>query len=222
MSNRGVLFIISGASATGKDTIVSEILKNYSDRAVLSVSMTTRQPRGNERNGVDYFFVSADEFENNIKNDRMLEYAKYGSNYYGTPLEPVEKWLDEGKIVFLVIEVQGASIVRSKFPDARSVFVLPPSMTVLEKRLRGRGTEDEDTIYQRLEIAKSEILRAEEYDYIVVNDVLDDAVNDIVAVCKYEKCLTNKTDINSSFVSRATQLKKDNMINTVREVMRNA
>lgn len=213
MNKRGKLFIISGASATGKDTIIGSVVKAHPNEAVLSVSMTTRSPRCGETDGVDYFFVSEEKFEENIRNDKMLEYAKYGSNYYGTPVEPVEKWLNEGKIVFLVIEVKGAAIVRERCPEAKSVFVLPPSMDILERRLRLRGTEDEEAMKCRLEIAKDEILRAEEYDYIIVNDELKDAVSDIVTICKYEQHCENCDK------DAAEKLKKQNMMNIVSEVM---
>lgn len=215
MNKRGKLFIISGASATGKDTIINAVIGAYPDEAVLSVSMTTRQPRRGEVDGVDYFFVNEETFEENIKNEKMLEYAKYGSKYYGTPLEPVENWLDSGKSVFLVIEVQGAALVREKCPEAVSVFVLPPSMQVLENRLRQRATEDEDAIKCRLEIAKSEIVRAKEYDYIIVNDKLDDAVGDIVTICKYELGYNEISDAD------AQKFKYQNMSAFISEVMKN-
>lgn len=215
MNKRGKLFIISGASATGKDTIIGNVVNAYPDKTVLSVSMTTRAPRRGEAEGSDYFFVSEEKFEENIKNNKMLEYAKYGPNYYGTPVEPVEKWLDEGKIVFLVIEVQGAALVREKCPEAVSVFVLPPSMQVLEERLRSRGTEDEEAMKCRLEIAKKEILRAQEYDYIIVNDKLDDAVEDVVTICKYEQGSDEVSDAD------AQKFKPKNMICFISEVMKN-
>ncbi len=213
MNNRGKLFIISGASATGKDTIIGNVIKAHPDKTVLSVSMTTRSPRCGEVDGVDYFFVSEEKFEENIENNMMLEYAKYGSNYYGTPVEPVEKWLSEGKIVFLVIEVKGAAIVRERCPEAKSVFVLPPSMEILEKRLRLRGTEDETAMKCRLEIAKEEITRAKEYDYIIVNDELDDAVTDIETICKYEQ------QCHDCDKDAAERLKKQNMMSIISEVM---
>ncbi len=215
MNKRGKLFIISGASATGKDTIINSVVNAYPDDTVLSVSMTTREPRRGEVDGVDYFFVNEEKFEENIENGKMLEYAKYGTKYYGTPAEPVEKWLESGKSVFLVIEVQGAALVREKCPEAVSVFVLPPSMQVLENRLRLRATEDEEAIKCRLKIAKSEIARAEEYDYIIVNDKLDDAVGDIVTICKYELGYAEISDAD------AQKFKYHNMVNFISEVMKN-
>ena len=214
MNKRGRLMIVSGASATGKDTIVSKVIERYPDEAVLSVSMTTRSPRCGETDGVDYFFVSEEKFEENITSDKMLEYAKYGENYYGTPIEPIERWLEEGKIVFLVIEVKGAALVRKRCPEAKSVFVLPPSMEILESRLRSRGTEDEETMRVRLEIAKDEISRADEYDYIIVNDKLDDAVDDIVTICKYEQHCESRDE------QAAEKFKRCNMMNFISEVMK--
>ncbi len=221
MSKKGVLFIISGASATGKDTIVSEILKIHADKAVLSISMTTRKPRNGETDGVDYFFVTREKFESNIQNGLMLEYADYGGNYYGTPVEPVRNWLNRGMNVFLVIEVKGASIVRERFPEAKSIFILPPSMNALEKRLRGRGTEDEETIQERLCIAVNEINRAGEYDYIVINDDLGKAVEDVISICSYEAKLKNGEKVSDDETFPACQFKKEKMLNTVCEVINN-
>ncbi len=218
MNKQGILFIISGASATGKDTVIAKVLQKYGDNAKLSISMTTRKPRPGEKDGIDYFFVDTESFEKRIAENRLLEYAKYGKNYYGTPVGPVKAWLNEGKIVFLIIEVQGAALVRERFPEARSVFVLPPSMAVLEERLRKRGTEDEEAIQCRLEIAHDEIKRAEEYDYIVINDELNIAVDNVLSICSYE--LEKNNDMTISDYS-AEQFKKDNMINLVREVIKN-
>lgn len=186
MNNNGVLIVISAPSGCGKDTIISEVLKRTDD-AFLSVSMTTRPMRSGEEEGVNYFFVSQKEFEEKIKQGEMLEYAQYGSNYYGTPAGPVRKLLEEGKTVILIIEVQGAGNVKRIFPDSCNIFIIPPSFSVLENRLRGRGTDDDESIIKRLEIAKNELLRAEEFDYIVENDVLEEAVEDIIAIIKAEK-----------------------------------
>ena len=222
MSDKGVLFIVSGASATGKDTVIAQVMKEYGAKARLSVSMTTREPRGSEKDGEDYFFVSVEQFEKNILENQMLEYAKYGKNYYGTPAEPVKKWLSEGNIVFLIIEVQGAAIVRANFPEAKSIFILPPSMKALEERLRKRGTENEEAIKTRLRIAQDEIKRAGEYDYIVMNDRLETAVKDVTSICQYEHRIKNNTVISVNCVQNAEKLKKDNMINKISEVICNA
>lgn len=218
--NKGVLFIVSAASATGKDTIVSEVINRNKDSYVLSVSMTTRQPRGGEKEGINYFYVSEDTFNRNISDGMMLEYAKYGRYYYGTPLKPVQKWLDEGKTVFLIIEVQGAAIVREKLPEAKSVFILPPSFEVLEKRMRGRLEDDEESIIRRLKIARDEIARAGEFDYILLNDDLDFAVSEFESLCKYEICRLNGIAPDKKDCAVSDKLRKNNMLNTVSEVLK--
>lgn len=191
MNNKGVLLVVSAPSGCGKDTIIAEVLKKFDD-AFLSVSMTTRAMRPGEVEGVNYYFVSQTEFEEKIDQGEMLEYARYGSNYYGTPAGPVRELLEKGKTVILIIEVQGAGNVKRLFPDACNVFIIPPSFEILEKRLRGRGTDDNESIIKRLDIAKGELLRAEEFDYIVENDALDEAVEDIVTIIKAEKLKVNK------------------------------
>lgn len=189
--NKGILVVISAPSGCGKDTIVNEIIKEMGDNASVSVSMTTRDMRPGEAEGVNYYFVSVDEFKKNIENGEMLEYTRYGSNYYGTPVGPVKEKLREGKTVFLIIEVEGGENVKKVFPDCVKIFVIPPSMEVLSNRLRGRGTDNEEAIATRLEIARTELQRAVEYDYIVENDVLQDAVEDVKAIIKAEKLRIN-------------------------------
>jgi len=183
MNNKGVLLILSGPSGSGKDTVLEELLKLDSD-TVVSMSVTTRKPRKGEVNGEHYIFVSVEEFENNIESGKMIEYVKYGENYYGTPKDPIDKWLAEGKTVVLRIEVQGADKIREIYPGVISVFLMPPSVQTLHKRLKGRGSEDETAIKRRMEIAKDEMLRASDYDYIVVNDRLDEAVNHTLDVIR--------------------------------------
>lgn len=185
--NKGILVVISAPSGCGKDTIVNEIVKEMGDEASVSVSMTTREMRPGEEEGVNYYYVSVDQFKKNIENGEMLEYTRYGSNYYGTPVGPVKEKLREGKTVFLIIEVEGGENVKKVFPDCVKIFVIPPSMEVLSNRLRGRGTDNEEAIATRLEIARTELQRAVEYDYIVENDVLQDAVEDVKAIIKAEK-----------------------------------
>lgn len=219
--SKGVLFIVSAASATGKDTIVSRVIKESDGEAVLSVSMTTRKPREKEKDGVNYFFVSEDEFRQNIAEGQMLEYAQYGRFFYGTPMKPVMKWLDEGKIVFLIIEVKGAAIVREKLPEAKSIFLLPPSMQTLESRLRGRNSDTEESILRRMDIAKDEIARAAEFDYIIMNDDLENAVSDFSSICRYEISRTNGLQADENDCAAADRLKKDNMINSISEVLKN-
>lgn len=177
----GFLLIFSGPSGSGKDTVLQEILKR-DDKTVVSISMTTREPRPNEADGRDYYFVTKEEFEKHIENDEMLEWAKYDENYYGTPKAPVMKWIDEGKTVVLEIEVQGADKIRQKYPEVRSMFLMPPSIHVLEERLRARHTNTEEDIQRRLEAAKGEISRANDYDYIIVNNRLEDAVEDAIEI----------------------------------------
>ena len=189
--NKGILVVISAPSGCGKDTIVNEIVKEMGDEASVSVSMTTREMRTGEEEGVNYYYVSVDQFKKNIENGEMLEYTRYGSNYYGTPVGPVKEKLREGKTVFLIIEVEGGENVKKVFPDCVKIFVIPPSMEVLSNRLRGRGTDNEEAIATRLEIARTELQRAIEYDYIVENDVLQDAVEDVKAIIKAEKLRIN-------------------------------
>ena len=215
--SKGVLFIISAASGTGKDTIISRVVSSPEIKAKISVSMTTRKPRKGETEGVDYFFVNKSDFENSIQNNEMLEYAKYGSSYYGTPRRQVEEWLESGYSVFLSIEVQGASLVKENLPESRSIFIVPPSMAELERRLRLRGTETDEAICARLDIARHEIRKAENYDYIVFNDNLEEAVNDVIAICRAEVNLANGTD-DEIKSEKAEQLKSCNMRYKLKEV----
>ena len=177
----GFLLIFSGPSGSGKDTVLHKIMEK-DERVVVSVSMTTRTPREGEVDGKDYYFVTKEQFEENIEKGEMLEWAVYGGNYYGTPKAPIEKWIDEGKTVILEIEVQGADKIRQQLPDVRSMFLMPPSLHVLEERLRARHTNTEEDIRRRLEVAKGEIERANDYDYIIVNNQLDDAVEDCMEI----------------------------------------
>lgn len=185
MHDKGMLVVLSGPSGSGKDTVLAELFK-LKIGLVQSVSMTTRAPRDNEKNGVDYLFVDEEYFLSAITNGRMLEYAKYGVNYYGTPKAPVDNWLDEGKTVVLKIDVQGAGNIRKLYPDSVSIFLTPPSLSVLEKRLRDRGSEDEEDVRRRLDIACNELARIGEYDYVVVNDELLSAVDEIKTIIKAE------------------------------------
>lgn len=177
----GYLLILSGPSGSGKDTIINEIVKR-DEKTVVSISMTTRKPRPGEVDGVNYYFVTKEQFEENIKNDQMLEWAQYGDNYYGTPKAPVFKWISEGKTVILEIEVQGADKIRSQYPEVRTMFLMPPSIHVLRERLSGRQTESEEEVNKRIEIAKKEIGRANDYDYIIVNNRLEDAIEDALEI----------------------------------------
>ena len=178
--------MISAPAGGGKGTILKWLFAQV-ENLRLSVSATTRQPRPGEENGKQYFVLSREEFETKIQTGQMLEYAEYVGNYYGTPREPVERWMDQGRDVVLEIEVKGGAQVKKLMPECVSIFILPPSMQVLEKRLRGRGTEEEATIQQRLAKAREEIPHAKEYDYVVFNDRLEDAVSDLRAIIHGEK-----------------------------------
>ena len=178
MKNKGKLVIISGPSGVGKGTIVRRLLKECDDM-VLSVSATTREPRKEDKEGVTYFFKSQDEFRSMIEEGKFLEWAIYNQNYYGTPAPAVDRLLNEGKNVILEIEVQGAMNVKAKRPDGIFIFISPPDFETLKKRLIGRGSESKDEIEARVSIARAEFDRREEYDFVVVNDDLSKAVNDI-------------------------------------------
>ena len=183
---RGILIVFSGPSGCGKDTVL-KILKENNDNIKVSISMTTREVREEEVDGRDYYFVSEEYFVKKIADGEMLEYAQYADHYYGTPTAPVDEMLREGIDVVLEIDVQGAEKIRKIYPDAVTVFLMPPSMKALEDRLRNRGTEDEETLMHRLFIAEQEIRRANEFQYIVINDNLAEAVFDFETVVRAEK-----------------------------------
>lgn len=170
MMSQGLLIILSGPSGVGKGTVREELFKDESLNLAYSISMTTRKPRPKERNGIDYFFVEESEFIDKIKNNELLEYAQFVGNYYGTPRFYVEKFLNEGKNVVLEIEVQGALQVMAKCPDALTIFLVPPSFEELERRIRGRRTEAEEVVRERLEKARKEMATKDEYKYVVEND----------------------------------------------------
>lgn len=184
-SKPGKLIIFSAPSGCGKDTLLRELFSHGDELdLVLSRSMTTRLPRNEEQDGVDYYFVTRDYFESLIEQDKLIEFAEYNGNYYGTPKDPVDKWLSEGKTVFLEIEVQGAEKVRKKRPDAVSIFILPPSIEELERRLRNRQTDSPETIEKRIALAPLEIAKSGEFDYRIVNDVLERATEELYQTVK--------------------------------------
>ena len=178
MKHKGLLIVISGFSGAGKGTLMKKLIENY-DQYALSISMTTRMPREGEIDGREYFFSTREQFEDKIKQGGLIEYAQYCGNYYGTPKDYVEKQLEEGKDVILEIEIQGAMKVKEKFPDTVLLFVMPPSVEVLQQRLVGRGTEKEEIILERLQRAEEEAEGIEEYDYIIVNDDLEACVKEL-------------------------------------------
>lgn len=179
--SEGTLFVISGPSGAGKGTLVNAVLEaNPSIR--LSTSATTRAPREGEVNGEHYYFMSVDEFKENIEKGDFIEWALVHSNYYGTPLAPIQEHLKAGESVILEIDVKGAFQVRNKLPETKLVFIKPPSLDVLEERLRGRGTETEEVIQHRLSNAVGEIDASKEYDVIIVNDDLKEATKELLSV----------------------------------------
>ena len=177
--SKGKLVVYTGFSGVGKGTVLKRI-RELDDSVKLSVSCTTREPREGETDGVEYFFVTKDEFRRLIDEDGFLEYATYCDNYYGTPRKAVEEMLEKGFNVFLEIEVQGGMQVMSKMPDCVSIFVVPPSIEELERRLRGRGTETDEKIRSRLDQAEREMAESGRYDYIVVNDDVSRAAGEIL------------------------------------------
>lgn len=177
--SKGRLMVFSGPSGAGKDSVLEEYFKTEHFGVWKSVSYTTRAARENERDGVDYHFITKDEFKKNISDGNVLEYTRYGLNYYGTPKAPVDAHLDKGEIVILKIEIEGAANIKKIYPDAVSVFITPPSVEVLEKRLRARGTESEEDVLRRLEIAKKELEYKNLYDHVIINATLEEAVNDL-------------------------------------------
>lgn len=177
MKKKGILTVVSGFSGAGKGTIMKSLIEKYP--YFLSVSATTRSPREGEIDGVHYFFRTREEFETMIEQNQLIEWAEYVGNYYGTPKEAVQKQLDEGKDVVLEIEMQGGMQVKKLFPDALLLFITTPSADVLKERLVGRGTETEEVINKRLARAAEEAEYMDKYDYIIVNDVLEEAVEQV-------------------------------------------
>ena len=184
--SRGQLYIVSGPSGSGKDTVLSEVFKLCPEIG-FSISSVTREMRNGEVEGQKYNFISREKFESMIDANEFLEHNVFVGNYYGTPKAPVEKCLNEGRDMIVEIDVNGAAQIREKMPDAISIFIMPPSLEVLRARLSGRGTEEPEVVEKRIQVALEEIGRAVQYDYIVVNDVLQDAVEDLITVIKSER-----------------------------------
>lgn len=199
LNQKGQLIIMSGFSGSGKGTITQALIETYKGEYALSISATTRSPREGEQEGVHYFFLTKDAFQEMIKKDAFLEHACYVDNYYGTPKQYVEEQLSLGKNVILEIEIQGALQVKKLMPEALLVFITPPSATELETRLRGRGTESDEVIASRMTRAIQEAEGCEVYDYLVVNDDLDESIARIHQIIQCEKC---KMNLNIDFINQ--------------------
>ncbi len=201
---KGAILIISGPSGCGKSTLLKEVYKDISDY-YFSISTTTRAPRIGEENGVDYFFVTKEEFEADIKNDDFLEYAKVHDNYYGTSLKPINKALEEGKLVIFDIDVQGHEIVRSKLDFiVTSVFITTPSLEILETRLNSRNTDSVEIIEKRIKNAKGEVEYFQDYDYLIINDNLEIAAKQLVSIAnitRIKSTLFPKDKVVSSWLN---------------------
>lgn len=191
MKTRGSLIVLSGFAGVGKGTVLKSLFET-NDGYAYSVSATTRDPRPGEVDGVHYFFITKERFEEMIRGDELLEYASYVGNYYGTPKEYVDRRLEEGFDVILEIEVQGALKIKKKVPDAVLIYMLPPSAKTLKDRLTGRGTETEDVIRKRLRRAAEEAVGAEEYDYIIVNDDVDECAQQLNGLIRSQRLRTNR------------------------------
>ena len=190
MKQQGILAVVSGFSGAGKGTIMKALLEKY-DNYALSISATTRKPRVGEEHGREYFFLTKEEFENMIANDQFIEHAQYVENYYGTPRPYVEEKMAEGKDVILEIEIQGALKVKKKFPETLLVFVVPPAAEELKRRLVGRGTETAEVIEERMKRAVEESEMMDSYDYILVNDTVEKAVEDLHNLIQSQHMLTS-------------------------------
>ena len=197
MKKRGVLVIVSGFSGAGKGTVMKGLMEKYDDYA-LSISATTRKPREGEVHGVHYFYKTVEEFERMIEQNELIEYAQYVGNYYGTPREYVETQLDAGKNVILEIELQGAMKVKELIKDVVLIFITPPSAKELKERLIGRGTEDMDTINARLARAVEESVFMDKYDYLLINDKLDECIEELHNIIQSER---SKVDRNAETIS---------------------
>ncbi len=193
MKHKGILIVVSGFSGAGKGTLMKQLVHAY-DNYALSVSMTTRNPRPGEEEGKEYFFVSREAFEEKISQDGLIEYASYCDNYYGTPRDYVEKQLERGKDVILEIEIQGALKVKEKFPTALLMFVMPPDVAELKKRLEGRGTESVAVIEKRLKRAAEEAEGIEQYDFIVINDKLEECVMQMHSIIQAAHFTPNRNE----------------------------
>ena len=190
---RGTLIVISAPSGAGKGTVISNLLEKENN-LWLSVSATSRAPRTNDIEGKTYYFYSKEEFENKIKEGYFLEYAEYAGNYYGTPKKIIEEKLNEGIDVILEIEIQGAMQIKNLIPESIFIFIMPPTLEELKRRLVGRNTDSKDKIIERFKIAYKEINEVSKYNYVVVNDEVNNAVRKIQAIIKAEKCRVDRIE----------------------------
>ena len=209
-NNKGLLIVVSGPSGAGKGTINGELLKRNKN-IWMSTSMTTREPRGTEENGKEYFFVYKEEFEERIKNDQFLEYSiVHSGKYYGTPKDKIYDKLDQGIDVILEIDIQGALSIQNKISDAVFIFIMPPSMEILKERLTNRGTESEEKVLERFQTAYKEINAYTKYNYVVVNDEVENAVNKVEAIIKAEKCRVDR--IEEVFLNNPEEILHESLI----------
>lgn len=192
--NTGQIIVISAPSGAGKGTIIKKLLENNSKDRWLSVSATSRKPRTGEKEGVNYYFITEDEFKNKIKEEYFLEYTNYAGNYYGTPREYIREKINKGIDVILEIEIEGATNIKKLIPEALFIFIMPPSLKELVKRLKGRGTETNDKIIKRFNAAYREVNEVTKYNYVVVNDEIDTAVDKIESIIKAEKCRVDRIE----------------------------
>ena len=193
LNDRGLLIVISGPSGVGKGTVRKALFEMKHHNLTYSISMTTRGIRPGEKDGKDYYFVTEEEFLKKVEAGQFLEHAEFVGNHYGTPLDKVEEMLDDGKEVVLEIEVDGALQVKKKMPDCVMIFIVPPGKQALYDRLRGRGTEPEDVIEERIKKANREFPKAKYYDYIVVNDEVSNAADRIMAIIRAEHAKTERS-----------------------------
>lgn len=193
LNKKGSLIVISGPSGAGKNTVINK-LKEINNNVWVSISCTSRLPRGQEENGKDYFFLTKEEFKEKINNNEFLEYAVYNDNYYGTPLYKIKEKLEEGVDVILEIEVQGALYVKKHVKDAIFIFIMPPSMEELKNRLVNRKTESKDKILNRFKTAYNEINEVTKYNYVVVNDEVEKASNKVNSIIMSEKCRVDRIE----------------------------
>lgn len=208
VDGNGLLIVVSGPSGAGKDTICNKVIED-SDNIWLSVSMTSRNPRGNEKEGKNYFFVTKEEFEQKIKDGKLLEYTNYNGNYYGTPKDKLEDYLNRGIDVILVLDINGAINIKKLVPSALFIFIMPPDMETLKKRLIARKTESKEKVIARFTEAYNEINSYNKYNYVVINDKIENAVSKVKAIIQAEKCR----------VERIEEIKLDNKEELIHEIL---